>query len=77
MKVVPTDTDGTTWNLNLGKEIPEEMRYMKWIKVDAEGSSVPTDWKVVYVKEQEAFKAELVREPRILKDHITTLSLTM
>ena len=52
MKVVPTDTDGTTWNLNLGKEIPEEMRYMKWIKVDAEGSSVPTDRKVVYVKEQ-------------------------
>ena len=41
MKVVPTDTDGTTWNLNLDKEIPEEMRYMKWIKVDAEGSSVP------------------------------------
>ena len=47
MKVVPTDTDGTTWNLNLGKEIPEEMRYMKWIKVDVEGSSVPTDRKVV------------------------------
>ena len=40
MKVVPTDTDGTTWNLNLGKEIPEEMRYMKWIKVDAEGSII-------------------------------------
>ena len=77
MKVVPTDTDGTTWNFNLGKEIPEEMRYMKWVKVDAEGSSVPIDRKVAYVKEQEVFKAELVREPRILKDHITTLSLAM
>ena len=61
------------WNLHLDKALPDQVTYCKWVKVNAEGSSVPIDRKVEFTKTSPLFLAELIRELRALKEHTSTI----
>ena len=57
------------WDLQLTESIPKQIKFLKWIKVDADGSSVKVDRKVEITKDCGTFKAEFVRDLRSLKEH--------
>ena len=61
MRLVTNTTNNTTaWNLNLDKDIPDEVTFMKWVKVDADGSSVPIDRKEQFTKSKSLFQAGMI-----------------
>ena len=72
MKLITTKNNTTVWDLHLDQEIPQVIKYRKWVKEDSEGSSSKIDRKVAIDKPSNLFKAELVRELRVLKEHIET-----
>jgi hypothetical protein len=66
-------SNSPVWNLHLDKALPDQVTYCKWVKVNAEGSSVPIDRKVEFTKTSPLFSAELIRELRALKEHTLTI----